>query len=68
MPYGYPEDWILTLGQRIKRIHVKDVKLATRTEPAPPGRSDGRLCELESSYGCAGQGRLQRIHLPGNRA
>jgi hexulose-6-phosphate isomerase len=34
MPYGYPEDWILTLGQRIKRIHFKDMKLATRTEPA----------------------------------
>jgi L-ribulose-5-phosphate 3-epimerase len=32
MPYGYPEDWILTLGQRIKRIHFKDYKLATRTE------------------------------------
>jgi L-ribulose-5-phosphate 3-epimerase len=26
--YGYPEDWILTLGQRIKRIHIKDFKLA----------------------------------------
>ncbi|HUB34069.1 MAG TPA: sugar phosphate isomerase/epimerase family protein [Bryobacteraceae bacterium] len=30
--YGYPEDWILTLGSRIKRIHMKDYKLATRTE------------------------------------
>ncbi|MGO9254723.1 MAG: sugar phosphate isomerase/epimerase family protein [Bryobacteraceae bacterium] len=28
MEYGYPEDWILTLGQRIKRIHFKDFKLA----------------------------------------
>ena len=36
MPYGYPEDWILTLGQRIKRIHFKDFKLASRAEP---GRS-----------------------------
>src|SRR5262249_24593796 len=36
MPYGYPEDWILTLGQRIKRIHFKDYKISTRTEP---GRS-----------------------------
>jgi L-ribulose-5-phosphate 3-epimerase len=34
MPYGYPEDWILTLGQRIKRIHLKDYKLSTRGEPA----------------------------------
>jgi len=34
MPYGYPEDWILTLGRRIKRIHIKDYKLATRGQPA----------------------------------
>jgi hexulose-6-phosphate isomerase len=34
MPYGYPEDWILTLGKRIKRIHIKDYKLASRGEPA----------------------------------
>jgi hexulose-6-phosphate isomerase len=33
MPYGYPEDWILTLGQRIKRIHFKDYKLSSRAEP-----------------------------------
>ena len=33
MQYGYPEDWILTLGQRIKRIHFKDFKLGGR-EPA----------------------------------
>jgi len=30
MQYGYPEDWILTLGPRIKRIHFKDYKLAAR--------------------------------------
>jgi L-ribulose-5-phosphate 3-epimerase len=30
--YGYPQDWILTLGSRIKRIHVKDYKLSARTE------------------------------------
>jgi len=36
MPYGYPEDWILTLEPRIKRIHFKDYKLASRSEP---GRS-----------------------------
>ncbi len=32
MQYGYPQDWILTLGPRIKRIHVKDYKLSARTE------------------------------------
>jgi hexulose-6-phosphate isomerase len=34
MLYGYPEDWILTLGQRIKRVHIKDFKLASRGEAA----------------------------------
>jgi L-ribulose-5-phosphate 3-epimerase len=34
MQYGYPEDWILTLGKRIRRIHFKDFKLGNRDEPA----------------------------------
>jgi hexulose-6-phosphate isomerase len=28
MPFGYPQDWILTLGPRIKRVHLKDFKAA----------------------------------------
>lgn len=28
MQFGYPEDWILTLGKRIHRVHFKDYKLA----------------------------------------
>ncbi len=28
MQYGYPEDWILTLGSRIHRVHLKDYKLS----------------------------------------
>jgi hexulose-6-phosphate isomerase len=32
MQYGYPQDWILTLGPRIKRVHVKDYKLSARAE------------------------------------
>ena len=32
MQYGFPQDWILTLGPRIKRVHVKDYKLSTRDE------------------------------------
>lgn len=34
MEFGYPQDWIETLGPRIKRVHVKDFKLATRNSPA----------------------------------
>ena len=32
MQFGYPQDWILTLKSRIKRIHVKDYKLSNRAE------------------------------------
>jgi hypothetical protein len=32
MQHGYPEDWILTLGARIKRVHFKDYKLSARAE------------------------------------
>jgi L-ribulose-5-phosphate 3-epimerase len=39
MQYGYPEDWILTLGKRIKRVHIKDYKLSTQGE-------QGRFADL----------------------
>jgi L-ribulose-5-phosphate 3-epimerase len=32
MQFGYPQDWILTLGPRIKRLHAKDYKLSERAE------------------------------------
>ncbi len=32
MQFGYPQDWILTLGSRIRRVHVKDYKLSQRAE------------------------------------
>ena len=32
MQFGYPQDWILTLGPRIKRVHVKDYKLSAQAE------------------------------------
>jgi hexulose-6-phosphate isomerase len=25
--YGYPQDWVRTLGKRIHRVHIKDFKL-----------------------------------------
>jgi hexulose-6-phosphate isomerase len=31
--FGFPEDWILALGPRIKRLHVKDYKFGGRGEP-----------------------------------
>ncbi|MFB3825776.1 MAG: sugar phosphate isomerase/epimerase family protein [Bryobacteraceae bacterium] len=32
LQYGYPQDWILTLGKRITRVHLKDYKLSARSE------------------------------------
>ncbi len=32
MQYGFPQDWIQTLGPRIRRVHLKDYKLSTRAE------------------------------------
>src|SRR5215472_5788645 len=32
MQFGFPQDWILTLGARIRRIHVKDYKLSAKAE------------------------------------
>jgi L-ribulose-5-phosphate 3-epimerase len=39
MQYGYPQDWILTLGPRIKRVHLKDYKLAK-------GYEQGKFADL----------------------
>lgn len=32
MQYGYPQDWVATLGPRIHRVHLKDYKLSARAE------------------------------------
>lgn len=42
MRYGIPEDWIDTLGPRIVRVHVKDVKLEDGGRPRfrPLGEGD----------------------------
>ncbi|MDQ6678404.1 MAG: sugar phosphate isomerase/epimerase [Acidobacteriota bacterium] len=39
MQYGIPQDWIRTLGTRIRRVHVKDYKLAK-------GGAQGRFVDL----------------------
>ncbi len=31
LPYGYPDDWLLTLGPRVKRVHIKDFNKAVGT-------------------------------------
>jgi hexulose-6-phosphate isomerase len=36
MYFGYPQDWILTLGPRIKRVHAKDRKVTPQAEQRRP--------------------------------
>ncbi len=38
MYFGYPQDWILTLGPRIRRVHVKDRKATPQAEDAQTSR------------------------------
>ncbi|MEN6601520.1 MAG: sugar phosphate isomerase/epimerase family protein [Bryobacteraceae bacterium] len=39
LQFGYPQDWILTLGPRIKRMHIKDFRLRTN-QFVPPMEGD----------------------------
>ena len=39
--YGFPQDWIRTLGSRTVRVHIKDFKLDRRTASSP-GRTWAR--------------------------
>ena len=47
MQFGYPQDWILTLGPRIRRVHAKDYKLSARAE-------QGRFVDLLEGDGLEG--------------
>jgi L-ribulose-5-phosphate 3-epimerase len=39
LQFGYPQDWILTLGPRIRRMHIKDFQLRTN-QFVPPMEGD----------------------------
>jgi hexulose-6-phosphate isomerase len=41
MYFGYPQDWILTLGPRIQRVHVKDRKAVPGPDSAAVGLLGG---------------------------
>jgi L-ribulose-5-phosphate 3-epimerase len=41
MYFGYPQDWILTLGPRIQRVHVKDRKAVPGSDSAAVGLLGG---------------------------
>ncbi|HSB14518.1 MAG TPA: sugar phosphate isomerase/epimerase family protein [Bryobacteraceae bacterium] len=37
LTHGFPQDWILTLGPRIKRLHAKNRRATLRGPQGPPG-------------------------------
>jgi sugar phosphate isomerase/epimerase len=41
MRYGYPQDWILTLKHRIRRVHVKGYKFLNREGGQVVGLHEG---------------------------
>ena len=44
--YGYPEQWVGILGERIKKVHVKDFKRAVAT-----GAGFCQLLDGDADYG-----------------
>jgi hexulose-6-phosphate isomerase len=42
--YGYPQDWIRTLGPRIVKVHIKDFKF--KGDPNVKGRSNADWVNL----------------------
>ena len=52
--YGFPQDWIRTLGSRIVRLHIKGFKLNAAPGPSPgvtsaKGTSTGSRCAKRST-------------------
>jgi hexulose-6-phosphate isomerase len=55
--YGYPQDWIRTLGKRIHRVHIKDFKLdrgAGKFEWKNLGEGDVDWVEVRKALGEVG--------------
>jgi hexulose-6-phosphate isomerase len=56
LAYGYPEDWIATLGPRIVRVHIKDFKLdpGGREGFCPLGEGDVDFATVRTALDDAG--------------
>ena len=55
--YGYPQDWVRTLGKRIHRVHIKDFKLdrgAGKFEWKNIGEGDVDWVEVRKALGEVG--------------
>lgn len=47
--FAWPQDWVRTLGQRIRKVHVKDFKRADRSWPAL-GEGDADFPEVMKAF------------------
>ncbi len=70
--YGYPQDWIGTLGKRIIKLHIKDFSFREDSGEGQAGRrletARRRRYRLESGLRGAERHRLQRNRDDGARA
>jgi L-ribulose-5-phosphate 3-epimerase len=69
--YGYPQDWIRTLGKRIARVHVKDFKLdrkAGRFEWKNLGEGDIDWVEVRKAFAEIGYDGYMTTEIEGGDA
>ncbi|HLV79790.1 MAG TPA: sugar phosphate isomerase/epimerase family protein [Chthonomonadaceae bacterium] len=62
--FGWPEDWIRTLGRRIKKVHLKDFKRATY-QFVPLLEGDVDWPEVRRAFAEAGYHGYLNTELPG---
>ncbi|MBC8166774.1 MAG: sugar phosphate isomerase/epimerase [Bryobacteraceae bacterium] len=65
--YGYPQDWILTLGNRIAKLHIKDFRFPNRKTaewvPLREGEIDWKL--VYNALRTTGYKGIATVELPG---
>ena len=67
--YGYPQDWIRTLGKRIVRLHIKDFAFKNRDARFVPLR-EGEIDwpEIHRALSDIGYKGIATVELPGGDA
>jgi hexulose-6-phosphate isomerase len=69
--YGYPQDWIRTLGQRIVRVHLKDFKIDRgKGTFAWPNLGEGDIdwTAVRAAFGEIGYAGYMTVELPSGNA
>jgi L-ribulose-5-phosphate 3-epimerase len=64
--YGYPQDWIRTLGKRTAKVHFKDFRFRNRTTEFTPLREgDIDWMEVHKAFAETGYSGTATVELPG---